>query len=134
LWAGTSITNKRSTIRIPSLLQVGDSETIRFLSVEPQIEPIDLRLWLHGLNWVIQGGESGNASRPFDLAWITDVLGQCRAAGVPLFVKQLGSYVLSSGHRMSFEDDHAGNWTEWPDEIRLREMPRLASVVRCSHP
>ena len=119
------LTNKRSTIRIPSLFQVGDTETIHFLSVEPQVEPINLRPWLSGLDWVIQGGESGPASRPFDITWVGDILGQCRAAGVPLFVKQLGSSVLSSGSERSFQDTHAGNWTEWPEEMRVREMPTL---------
>jgi protein gp37 len=132
LWAGTSITNRRSTIRIPSLLQVGDSETLRFLSMEPQVEPIDLRLWLSGLAWVIQGGESGRGSRPFDLTWVADVVNQCRDAGVPLFVKQLGSSVLSSGSGMSFDDAHAGDWDEWPEEIRVREMPHVTKVVKCS--
>jgi protein gp37 len=123
LWAGTSITNRRSTVRIPSLLQVGDSATIRFLSAEPQIEPIDLRPWLSGLAWVIQGGESGHGARHFDLAWLDAVRHQCRGAEVPLFVKQLGSSVISSGRELPFEDSHAGDWSEWPEEIRERQMP-----------
>jgi protein gp37 len=134
LWPGTSLTNKRSTIRIPSLFQVGDTETIRFISVEPQVEPINLRPWLSGLDWVIQGGESGPASRPFDITWVGDILGQCRAAGVPLFVKQLGSSVSSSGSERSFDDSHAGDWSEWPEEIRVRQMPRVPREVTCSPP
>ncbi len=125
LWAGTSITNQKSTIRIPSLFRVGDAKTIRFVSVEPQVEPLNLRPWLAGIDWVIQGGESGRASRPFDLTWVIDVLDQCRAANVPLFVKQLGSSVMSMGSEKPFQDAHAGNWTEWPEELRVREMPKV---------
>ena len=43
LWAGTGITTQTTTSRIDSLLKVGDETTCRFLSVEPQVEPIDLR-------------------------------------------------------------------------------------------
>ena len=42
------------------------------------------------LNWVIPGGESGPWARPCDLAWIRSINNQCRKAGVPVFVKQLG--------------------------------------------
>ena len=42
IWAGTSITTRRTTRRIGPLLQVGGEETVRFLSVEPQVEAIDL--------------------------------------------------------------------------------------------
>jgi len=46
LWAGTSITGQASTSRINSLLKAGNEQTIRFLSVEPQAEPIKLSKWL----------------------------------------------------------------------------------------
>ena len=55
--------------RIKSLLKVGDENTIHFLSVEPQIEEVDLTAWLPRLDWVIQGGESGRKARPFDISW-----------------------------------------------------------------
>lgn len=124
LWAGTSITTQATTSRIKSLLKVGTPRTTRFLSVEPQVEPIDLRRWLPGLDWAIQGGESGRQARPFDLAWAVDLLGQCRAEGVPYFLKQLGSVVAGDGSKLSFVDGHAGDWSEWPEELRVREMPR----------
>ncbi len=43
------------------------------------------------IDWVIQGGESGPGARPFDLAWARLIRDQCRAAGVPYFLKQLGA-------------------------------------------
>ncbi|MCP5230931.1 MAG: phage Gp37/Gp68 family protein [Zoogloeaceae bacterium] len=40
------------------------------------------------LDWIIVGGESGPKARPFDVAWARSTIEQCRAAGVPVFVKQ----------------------------------------------
>lgn len=37
------------------------------------------------------GGESDSGARPCDLAWIRGIVAQCQAAGVAVFVKQLGA-------------------------------------------
>jgi protein gp37 len=123
LWAGTSITDARSTVRIRHLLDVGNSGTTRFLSVEPQVEPIDVRPWLSQLNWVIHGGESGRQARPFDLGWARGLIEQCANLHVPYFLKQLGSHVTDSGGKVRFADAHAGDWNEWPAELKVREAP-----------
>lgn len=123
LWAGTSITTQATTSRIRSLLKVGSPRTTRFLSVEPQIESIDLERWLPCLDWVIQGGESGQQSRSFDVLWAAELIGRCRANGVAYFLKQLGSTVNQGGRRMPFKDSHAGDWSEWPCDIKVREFP-----------
>ena len=69
LGAGTTITSNETTRRIDELLRVGNDDTLHFVSVEPQLEPLDLRPWLPHLDWVIEGGESGRLSRKFDIAW-----------------------------------------------------------------
>jgi hypothetical protein len=78
-------------------------------------------------DWVIVGGESGPHARPCDIAWIRDVVRQCRAAGVPVFVKQLGSRPVIGdfpGKRLyHLRDRHGGNMAEWPEDIRVREFP-----------
>jgi protein gp37 len=63
-----------------------------------QLKPHDVNgpaeydaLWEPGIDWVIVGGESGPGARPCDVGWIRDIVQQCRAAGVPVFVKQLGA-------------------------------------------
>ena len=132
LWAGTSITNSKSSIRITSLLRVGTLHTTRFLSVEPQIEPIDLRSWLPGLDWVIHGGESGRRARPFDLAWARGMVENCGNAGVAYFLKQLGSHVVESGNRLAFANAHAGDWGEWPADVRVRQAPARRTASRTS--
>lgn len=125
LWAGTSITTQATTSRIRHLLQVGDERTTRFLSIEPQMEVIDLSSWLSHINWVIQGGESGGSAKPFHLAWAWSLIEWCGERRVPYFLKQLGSHVVDGGRRLIFVDGHAGDWLEWPEDLRVREFPEI---------
>ena len=100
------MTSIQSTNRISNLLLVGSATTTRFVSVEPQVEPLDLRPWLSELNWVIHGGESGRAARLFDVAWARQLIEQCADLGVPFFLKQLGSNAVEAGTRLRFGDAH----------------------------
>ncbi|MEZ6130284.1 MAG: DUF5131 family protein [Planctomycetaceae bacterium] len=127
LWAGTSITSQKTTSRIKNLLRGGNESTIRFLSVEPQYEPIDLSPWLAELDWIIQGGESGNRANEFDISWAQSLIEECRTHRVPYFLKQSGAVVKSNGKGLAFDDGHAGDWSEWPKQIQVRQLPRLTS-------
>ena len=76
------------------------------------------------LNWVIVGGESGPNARPFDIDWADALIKQCRAAGVPVFMKQLGSLPYSDGRPMhSTPRGKYSEPTEWPERLRFREIP-----------
>jgi protein gp37 len=130
LWAGTSITGQVTVSRVSPLLEVGDEKTIRFLSVEPQIEPIDLGHQLRSLDWVIQGGESGPEARPFHLEWARDLAGACRDLGVPYFLKQVGRRPYRDGKPVKFLDSHGGDWSEWPRNLRVRELPPIVHAKR----
>lgn len=98
--------------------------------------------WKSLIDWVIVGGESGPNARPCDIAWIRSIVRQCREAGVPVFVKQLGSdsfrvvrggpAVIDGGvaiHSVSheftnkFRDPKGGDPAEWPEDVRVREVP-----------
>jgi hypothetical protein len=85
-----------------------------------------------GIDWVIVGGESGGGARPCDVAWIRDVVAQCRAAGVPVFVKQLGALPRIDGGTLTVEgyrwvsDHKGGDPDEWPADLRVREFPAVA--------
>lgn len=125
LWVGTSVTSQKTTSRIRHLLKVGNSQTIRFLSVEPQHEVIDLSTWLAQLDWVIQGGESGHGACPFQLEWAVSLNEACRSFGVAYFLKQLGADVRSKGEQLTYTDSHAGDWHEWPEKLRVRQLPRI---------
>lgn len=105
-----------------------DERTPRFVSVELQLANVDLRRQLPGLDWIIQGGESGNSSRPFDVAWARDVQDQCREAGVNYFLKQLGSKPLVEGVPLRLRDGHGADWGEWPEDLRVREVPSAMAL------
>ena len=98
VWLGTSISDQPSAdLRIPDLLATPAS--IRFISAEPLLGPVDLRAVRHGhmtaiscLDWVICGGESGPNARPMHPDWARSVRDQCAAAGVPFHFKQWGEW------------------------------------------
>lgn len=96
IWAGTSVENQATADeRIPHLLEV--PARVRFLSMEPLLGPVNLDLAFYsgslwpgnGIQWVIVGGESGPGKRPMNLAWARSIRDQCKAAGVPFFMKQI---------------------------------------------
>lgn len=87
IWIGASVEDSRVLDRVPDLLCVRAS--VRFLSIEPLIGPID-RVPLQGIQWVIVGGESGPGARPMEKGWVESILRQCRAHHVPFFFKQWG--------------------------------------------
>lgn len=142
VWAGTSVTGQQTIGRARSLLNVGNDKTIRFLSVEPQLGPIDLGDVVTKMNWVIQGGESGSRATPFDLGWARAMRDACRAAGVPYFLKQLGAEPYAENHsgcRIPLEragkalrDRHGGDWAEWPEDLRVRQMPPFEPEPECA--
>ena len=47
---------------------------------------------MHGLDWVICGGESGPGARPMHPDWARNLRDQCQEAGVPYFFKQWGQW------------------------------------------
>jgi protein gp37 len=135
LWAGTSVTSRAKLTRLGHLKRVGDSSTIRFVSVEPLWEEVSLSEHLRSqqIHWVITGGESkqnkGHLPHTFELDWARRIRDECREHGVPLFLKQLGGNVTDRGQPFDPGDSHGGNWDIWPDDLKVREMPgaRLAN-------
>ncbi len=163
IWLGVSVEDQqRANERIPHLLAT--PAAVRFLSVEPMLGPVDLRQYLWGsiaeipgsalndgapalpwrrnlLHWVICGGESGPEARPFDLNWARDLRGQCRDAGVPFFMKQVGAhpeirrwrpedygsaFLYRHGNkRITLADRKGGDPAEWPEDLRVREIPEV---------
>lgn len=99
--------------------------TLRWLSAEPLLGPLELTPWLvapraRGLEWVVVGGESGPGARPMDLAWVREIVAQCRAAGVAVFVKQLGAV---AGAAVGCRDAKGGDVARWPPDLLVREFP-----------
>lgn len=84
------------------------------------------------IDWIICGGESGKSARPFDLSWARMVRDQCKAAGVALFMKQLGSmcfdYLKEPGGRCAETrsktvDRSGADPSEWPEDLRVQDFP-----------
>ena len=66
-------------------------------------------------------------ARPFDIAWARSLQEQCAWAGVPVFIKQLGSNPTCGLWSESFKlNDRAGaDPAEWPDDLRVQEFPSV---------
>lgn len=86
------------------------------------------------VDWVIVGGESGAHARPCYVEWVRDVVVQCRVAGVPVFVKQLGSDPCRAPELgtfpMKLNDPKGGDMAEWPEDLRVREMPKVGAAPK----
>lgn len=92
------------------------------------------------IDWVIVGGESGPGARPCNVEWIGDIVRQCAAAGTACFVKQVGSNPVGPDNGTYVGDPpptrivswkefishpKGGDPEEWPEELRVRQMPEV---------
>lgn len=131
VWLGATIINQEEADRdIPKLL--GTPASVRFLSMEPLLGPVDLRVIdigghaeiyplngtpdcedddgnpmpdLPAIGWVIVGGESGVGARPMHPNWARSLRDQCAAAGVPFLFKQWGEWTDEDwGERAGLRD------------------------------
>ena len=89
VWMGVSVESQDYDFRIDHLRKTG--AVVKFLSLEPLLGPLP-RLDLHGIHWVVVGGESGPGARPMELEWVLDIKAQCRKGQVSFFFKQWGGF------------------------------------------
>ncbi len=97
IWLGTSVEDGERLSRVRVLRNT--NATIRFLSIEPLIEPVD-DLNLDGIHWVVVGGESGPGHRPIDPDWVRSIRKKCDAQNAAFFFKQWGGRTHNSGGRV----------------------------------
>ena len=88
IWMGVTIERQEYVDRAGWLVRI--PAFLRFVSCEPMIGPIELRV--DGLGWVIAGGESGPRARRMDPRWVRGLRAQCNASRIPFFFKQWGTY------------------------------------------
>jgi protein gp37 len=105
--------------------------------------------WSNQIDWVICGGESGSKARPCNLEWLRGILGQCNGEMIPCFVKQVGSNPIGSwpmagndgaagtvnlrragflsvhGDLKPFRHSKGADTLEWPEDLRVRQMPEV---------
>lgn len=156
VWLGVSVEDQETAdARIPLLLATPAVK--RFVSYEPALGPVDFtripipdspsppirghalhqyRGFKNRIDWIIVGGESGPGARPCDVAWIRSAVEQCKSAGVPCFVKQLGASPYADKHyrpedsvpmnlatSIVLRHRKGGDPSEWPEDLRVREWP-----------
>lgn len=141
------------TVRQPLRRPEGNRQDVRSIGRDDSEHRASREVDTHSrlISWVIVGGESGpDIARPCDIGWIRGIVGQCKAAAVPVFVKQLGRRpyddIIAAGwaaeargyppHAVPWVPDFGANWaprlrsrkggdpSEWPEDLRVREWPR----------
>lgn len=136
VWLGVSVEDEEAIGRIDSLLKI--RARVHWVSAEPLVGSLDLSHYLTDLvededgapypgkvDWVVVGGESGNdvgewKYRKCELRWLQMIVKDCKEANVPVFVKQLGSYLASE---MELKDRHGKNVIEFPASLQWQEFP-----------
>ena len=85
-----------------------------WVSCEPLIGPIDLATGgeICLLSWVAVGCESGPKRRTCKIEWVESIVDQCRAANVPVFVKQL-----------DLNGKCERDITKFPKHLQIRQVP-----------
>lgn len=135
IWIGISAENQaRYDERIVYLKQVKEAypNIKTFLSCEPLLEPIELNLFYPRskyrgvVDWIIVGGESGNDKgqyryRECNSRWIVDICDQARRAEIPVFVKQMGTYLAKQNN---LSDRHGSYFDEFPINAQFRQFPK----------
>jgi hypothetical protein len=48
---------------------------------------------------------------------------------VAFFLKQLGRNPFMGGRPVKLKDLHGGDWEEWPNELRIRQVPEAFKAV-----
>src|SRR5581483_8056917 len=116
------------------------------------ISPMYSAVYEH-IHWVVAGGESGPGARAMNLEWTRSLIRECELTRTPMFVKQLGrtpyyitdrgsgrkydlrdpqqktaaveelGRILDSARQYRLRDAKGGDPSEWPIDMRVRQMP-----------
>lgn len=109
VWLGVSVEDQISAEkRIPLLF--GLPAVVRFVSAEPLLGPIELRISRAYCDWMIVGCESGSGRRPTDPHWAGWLKTQCQIAGIPFFLKQMEV----DGKIVKMPELDGRQWVEYP--------------------
>ncbi len=123
---GVSVESPDYLWRVDVLRKIAPA--VPWVSYEPALAAVDFTPHLDFLKWIVVGGESGTDARPFDLEWARKVIGDCKRAGVAVFMKQLGKRAYEDtedGREWTIPDDKkGGDIQNWPEEFRVREFPK----------
>ncbi len=124
IWLGVSTENQETADkRIPDLIETPAS--IRFLSVEPMVGPVDLAPYLPSrkVHWVIVGAESGPGARPMEEDWARIIRDQCQMFDVRYFLKQLIRKKNGRSRKVETPAIDGRRWVQYPRRLRT-DRPR----------
>lgn len=84
-----------------------------------------------GVDWLIAGGESGTGPRirSCDVSWLDQARKQCETVGIEFFCKQLGAKPHASGHAVPISDKKGGNIDDFPEVLRVRNVPIVEGMA-----
>jgi protein gp37 len=106
VWFGASISNQETADNFTNILNCYKANNL-FLSVEPQVDFIELNHKISTFSWIIQGGESGHNKREFNIEWARSLRNECQDAKIPYFFKQIDKI------------------QEIPRDLQIREFPNF---------
>jgi protein gp37 len=113
LWLGCSAEDQECfDLRWPDIRALAEAGWFVWVSIAPMLEPMTLPpdfVALGKRTWVIVGGEQAPKARfrPMDPEWALAILAQCRAAGIPFFMRGM----------------HTGAYT--PLKLQIRQFPSV---------
>jgi protein gp37 len=152
VWLGVSVEDEANARKRIRDLQATPA-AVKWISYEPALGPVNWTPDLMGgISWIVIGGESGPGARPFDVQWARQTITACLRNDTAVFLKQLGAHVVDRNDagfdgdgyrawpmgtrheeldncyqgapvRVRLEDRKGGNPAEWPQAVRVREMP-----------
>ena len=125
-WVGVSVTEPYTSTRARKLLELRDKcEGKLWASLEPLYpgtmnNPFSkMPDYVSHLDWVVVGGESGPGAIETRLPDIASTIEVCHKGNTKVFVKQFGS---------AHGEGKGGDWDEWPEDLRKREMPSTTTT------
>lgn len=131
----STIVNQAEADRdLPKLIALKESGIARWIGVsyEPALGFVDWGPWVQWLDWLIVGGESaqgGAEAREFRLSWAACSLTQAAEAGVPAFMKQMGSNHTYHAGRLHLRDKAGADPDEWHEAYRVRQFPTFGRAA-----
>ncbi len=118
-WLLISISDEESAQKLDAAIDLPFK--VLGISYEPALGPVDWSKRLSPFNWLICGGES-IGGRHFEPAWARDAIVAAREAGIPFYMKQMGS---SLAKKRDLKDWRGEDPSEWPRDLRIREFPEV---------
>jgi protein gp37 len=127
VWLGVSIEDQRAAdSRLPILIDI--PARVRFISAEPLLGMLNIAPWIHQLDWVIAGGESGPEARLMEMGWARVLRSHCARANVPFFFKQQSAGRPGQRPWIVETDGRHTEWQEYPPDVDWLHLPEAITA------